>query len=98
MAYCGPRGIPLSVFLGWPQDDQDAALAWQAREATRCPGCGSHEADWDPDAGGSRTAWAADVHICQGCVQVEQQRARMDDEAPSQRGVHVRLTRPDAGR
>lgn len=45
MRYCGPRGIPLSSFLGWPQEDQDAALAWQAHEAERCPGCGRHPDD-----------------------------------------------------
>lgn len=45
MRYCGPRGIPLSTFLGWAQEDQDAALAWQAHEAERCPGCGRHPDD-----------------------------------------------------
>jgi hypothetical protein len=37
MAYVGPLGIPLSEFLGWSPDDQDAALAWRAHESRRCP-------------------------------------------------------------
>lgn len=97
MAYCGPRGIPLSTFLGWPERDQEAALAWQSREASRCPGCGTYEADWDEAAGGSRTAWAADVHVCQGCVQLEAGRTQINNDTPNARGVHVRLTRPDRG-
>ena len=94
MAYCGPRGIPLSRFLAWPQSDQDAALAWQAREATRCPSCGTHEADWDAGEGGRRDAWVHAVRVCQGCVQLEQGRDRPDLQ--DMRGVHVVLTRNDA--
>ncbi len=49
LAYCAPRGIALSVFLGrtvypgdpgWLPDDTLAALDWQEYEATRCSGCG----------------------------------------------------------
>ncbi len=36
MAYCGPRGIPLTEFLAWDETDQDAALAWQSYESRRC--------------------------------------------------------------
>jgi hypothetical protein len=87
MAYCGPRGIALSAFLAWSQGDQDAALAWQAREGSRCGGCGTHEADWDDD----NRAWVPEVHICPGCEQLEQARAA---QPPGFRGVTVRLTRP----
>ncbi len=95
MAYCGPKGIPLSRFLGWPQGDQDAALAWQARESTRCSGCGTFEADWDEEHGGDRNAWVPQVHVCQGCVALERQRTVVNDEASGMRGVHFRLTRPE---
>lgn len=93
MAYCGPKGIPLSQFLAWSPTDQEAALAWQAREASRCPGCGTPEADWDETDGGSRHAWVADLHICQGCVQIEAARTQLDGD-PKLRGRHIRLTRP----
>lgn len=60
MAYCGPRGIALSVFLSWPRTDQDAALMWSAHESKRCR-CGYH-----PDEG--------DVHAhlehCPGCMRL----------------------------
>lgn len=63
MAYCGPRGIPLSRFLSWPVTDQDAALAWSSHEGRRCR-CGHH-----PDEPG-------DVHAhmeqCPGCLRLEQ--------------------------
>lgn len=49
MAYCGPKGIPLSTFLAWSVDDQAAALAWQAHESRRCPSCGSHPEDFSRD-------------------------------------------------
>jgi len=42
MAYCGPRGIPLSTFLAWDDESQDAALTWARHEAMRCPSCGAH--------------------------------------------------------
>lgn len=45
MGYCGPRGIRYSEFLDWDQLDQDAALAWQARELARCR-CGQVPAEW----------------------------------------------------
>ena len=71
MAYCGPRGIPLGVFLGWDDSDQDAALAWQAQENSRCPECHTHAEDWRP--GSEPTHWAPQV--CPGC----QARARTVD-------------------
>jgi hypothetical protein len=68
MAYCGPLGIPLSVFLGWPEDDQDAALQWQAREHQKCSGCGTHPSEWNPSEGGSRQAYRAALEMCPGCA------------------------------
>ena len=63
MAYCGPRGIPLSTFLGWAVDDQAAALAWQADDASRCPNCGTAEWEWEQDGLG---AWVAETRVCAG--------------------------------
>lgn len=68
MAYCAPKGIPLSQFLTWPKTDQDAALAWQSHEARRCSQCGTHPDDYDPDAGGRRHAWHPAVEVCEGCA------------------------------
>lgn len=60
MAYCGPRGIPHSVFGGrevlpgapiWLPRDRELALAWAAEERATCPGCGSKPADWYDEDG-----------------------------------------------
>lgn len=75
MAYCGPRGIPHSVFLGrvarpgidpeWLQSDRDDALAWQVHENQRCRGCGTHPEDWAED----KFAYHAHFQECVGCRQ-----------------------------
>lgn len=80
MRYCGPRGIPLSVFLGWSRDDQDAALEWSARESRRCTSCGQL-----PDEGPVH----AHVDTCQGCAV---QKAAQP-EAADLPGGHVHLAR-----
>lgn len=66
MAYCGPRGIPRSTFLSWPDDDQEWALEWMRNERARCPGCGHHADDvFDPDAEGQ---WDAQLLRCHACA------------------------------
>ena len=40
VAYTAEVGIPHSIFLSWPERDQDLALANAVRAADRCPGCG----------------------------------------------------------
>jgi len=49
LAYCAPRGIPLSVFLGrvvgngdpqWTPRDAEAAVLWHIEQSARCSGCG----------------------------------------------------------
>ncbi|MHB1063528.1 MAG: hypothetical protein ACYC1Z_03380 [Georgenia sp.] len=78
MGYCGPRGLALSTFLSWPQEDQDAALAWQGHESRRCSSCGFH-----PDDGGVHSH----IDVCPGCVALEH--ARKD--ASKINGSHVRI-------
>jgi hypothetical protein len=82
MAYCGPRALPLSTFLAWPESDQRAALDWQAYEARRCKNCGIHP---DDIADG---AFHAHLEQCKGC----QARERMTDTREArdgQRGVYA---------
>jgi len=90
MSYCGPKGIPLSRFLSWSEQDQDAALAWQAHDNRRCPGCGTHPDDWVEDKGGSRYAYHAEAYVCQGCVE-SQRMTESEAVVKGGRGVHVRL-------
>lgn len=91
MAYCGPRGIPHSTFLGWRPSDQQKALAWQAFESRRCHGCGTHPDEWNPDLGGDRNAYGTDARICQGCVEL--QRRHTDPDLKDVRGLHIHLVR-----
>jgi hypothetical protein len=74
MAYCGPRGIPLSEFLRWSRADQDAALAWTAHENRRCGNCGTHPDEWSED----NLAYHAHLTECVGCRQL-QRLANTDD-------------------
>lgn len=71
MAYCGPRGIPYMHFIGGPDEwdpiSQDLALEWSARERAKCPGCGTHPADWDDKRGGHFQAFLATGERCRGC-------------------------------
>lgn len=86
MAYCGPRGIPLSHFLAWPAPDQEAALAWQAQEARRCSGCGTDPDDWAGDA----AAWHVETVLCPGCAKRAGAQADLEHKP---KGTTVRLAR-----
>ena len=84
MAYCGPAGLPLSQFLTWSLDDQEAALGWQARERLRCPSCHVNRDVWDPELGGTRGALMAGFDVCEPCAATERAMA-----APQIRDQHV---------
>ena len=75
MDYCGPKGIPLSTFLGWQADDQDAALWWQAEQNLRCQSCGTAAWEWEEDPAAYRVAES----VCRGCALTEA--ARKDADA-----------------
>jgi hypothetical protein len=67
LALCHEWGKPLSQFLRWSEQDRAWALAYAAYRDSTCPGCGTRAEEWEPDAGGDRHAYAADVHVCPGC-------------------------------
>lgn len=75
MAYCGPRGLPRSHFLGgpdrWTSADRDAALTWQAQQDRTCPDCRTIPGDDD-----SREWFVA---VCPGCEQMERAAAQLQD-------------------
>lgn len=86
-----PRGVPHSTFLSWHVDDQDKALAWQAEIAACCPSCGTRADEWDPAAGGSRTAYVADVTRCSGCEVVAIAERDLREDLPDELGVRISL-------
>lgn len=87
MTYCGERAIPHSVFLGrvveqdesqWLPQDRAKALAWLADKSERCPGCGTAPWEWDPERGGSKTAYVPEKQTCEGCNRKEHARENED--------------------
>ena len=88
MAYCGPKGIPLSTFLAWSEADQDAALQWQSHESRRCTQCGAH-----PDVlADDPAAYVPEVQPCPACALLEQKQDETR-KATTRRGLHIRLRR-----
>lgn len=87
MAYCGPRGIPLSKFLQWPVDDQAAALSWQYEESLRCPRCGTAEWEWEQDL----NAYEAKARTCPGCNAIGLESKALEQVAKDQPGIQIRL-------
>lgn len=99
MAYCGPRGIPRSTFLAWPDEDQDAALAWAEMDRTVCSRCGTEPSDFDPAHGGHPFAFVAERRIDPGCELLDQEqenlREEMREDPRAGFGVQVMLVRND---
>lgn len=86
MAYCGPKGLSLSTFLGWPEEDQQAALAWQAHEGRR-HSCGTHPEDWT-DGNGRRVEAVHYVEqVCRGCQVLAQAQDRLAQDEDRTRGL-----------
>jgi len=104
MQYCGPRGIPHSVFLGrvvgpdqpmWLDADREKAMWWSIYKAQTCPECGTRPAEWADDL----DAYEPEPHHCRGCEVLAQGQDHLENNRRSyRRGTTMRLTRrkPDA--
>jgi hypothetical protein len=98
MAYCGPRGIPHSQFLGgpprWTQQDREKALAWAELDRQTCNRCRTRDEEWDPARGGHRQAYTFEPDVCPGCEPLERAEAVLNsDEWKTQRGRRLRARR-----
>jgi hypothetical protein len=98
MAYCAPIGMPHSQFLGgpprWTPEDRDKALAWQELQRQTCSGCGTRADEWDPNKGGDRRAYVAEVRVCPGCAVRERGEADLNDPAKkAERGKKLWMRR-----
>lgn len=67
--------IPHSQFLSWSKGDRDKALWAHIREQRTCTGCGTRPEEWDPDRGGSRTAYLPTETACPGCQRIADRQA-----------------------
>ncbi len=99
MAYCGPRGLPHSFFLGgphaWTQDDRDKALAWQELDRQSCPSCGTRAEEWNPEHGGHPRAYAAEHTSCDGCAAIDRAHDSKDFEGLRGHKIRLRARTPD---
>lgn len=84
MDYCAPKALRHSLFLAWPEDDQDKAMAWQRLQAAECSGCGTRADEWEADP----LAYLGDIVSCPGCVALDQER---DNVPEGTKGVRLRL-------
>jgi hypothetical protein len=76
MNYCGPKGIPLSTFLSWPIDDQEAALWWQAESNLHCGECGTAPWEWEADP----DAYGVEEFGCRGCAMLRAAQKKADEK------------------
>lgn len=99
MAYCAPRGIPRSIFIGrtWPNpadptepqwlpDDFDAAMEWLEAEANKCPGCGFPK---DECQGDDPPEYVGEVVVCWACQERDVTGKRHADGGGSSAGAYV---------
>lgn len=97
MDYCGPAGIPHSVFVGWDADDQDKALAWLTDQQSRCPQCGSRPEEWltaDGEKEVHPPPYEVESFVCWGCRHTDEYRKHLDEEGV-RAGHHIVLQRTD---
>ncbi len=85
MAYCGPLGLPHSVFLTWDDDDRDKAVAYTRAMHHICKGCGTRPEEWEANP----NAYIGDIYKCEGCVRLEGERENAAES--TEKGLHVRL-------
>lgn len=93
LAVCAQYKRFHSEFLALSQDDRDKAI-WQfLRDRSTCPHCGTRPEEWDPDAGGNRAAYVADLTECEGCVVRLRGEAEAEQELRDFRGARIVLVR-----
>lgn len=88
---CAEYRVRHSEFLAWSDSDRDKALWQHIRSRQACSQCGTRPEEWDPDKGGRRRAYRAEIHQCEGCVVREQ--AEAAPELQTARGMRVALVR-----
>lgn len=88
-------GIFHSDFLARSQDDRDKAIWAHVRKQQACPHCGTRPEEWDPDKGGHRRAYLAEVQVCRGCQAIAERQKGLDDKQ-TRHGHHIVLKRREA--
>lgn len=106
MDYCGPAGIPRSIFLGrvqqtgdplWLEEDRVAALTWETDRRLRCTSCGTYDDEWRDPTDPQRLRlkspppYVPDTRRCPGCEAKEQTLDEIESVKPRPKGVSVVL-------
>ena len=80
------------MFLAWDPADQDKALAWQADENDRCPGC---HTPWDTATDKALSdQWEADPVKCHVCAERRREEIRWSDKTDVERaGLFIPVVR-----
>jgi hypothetical protein len=91
MDYCGPRGIPHSVFAGWDPLDQDKAIMHMLHGRLACGSCGTVPGDWLDDKGEDREPppYVAVAELCVGCAAIEDKISEIPEKDRSHYHVHL---------
>lgn len=86
---CRAYGLFHSEFLSRSKDDRDKAIHQFIRSKTRCGGCGTFRAEWDPSKGGRLDAYEAHQEMCPGCQKVQSAQEALSKS--NAKGVYVSL-------
>ncbi len=101
MDYCGPAGIPHSVFLGrvvapdepyWLPEDRRKVLEWQGYKSGLCGKCGVYRPAWMDDRGKELEDPPFEVveFLCPGCQELE---LYNEEKREKRKGVHLGFRR-----
>jgi len=101
LAYCAPRGIPLSVFLGrvvwaghpqWTQRDAQAAVLWEIEQNSRCSGCGRPRSESMVDEKDAPD-YKVTVTKCWACEARDAKLKEQQEEGVSSSGLYLSVAR-----
>lgn len=82
--------IPHSEFLSWSASDRNKAV-WQfLRQRKKCRRCLTRAEEWDPEQGGHRRAYRAEIRQCEGCVVLERAESAPEFKSTT-RGLYAAL-------
>jgi hypothetical protein len=103
LAYCAPRGIALSVFLGrvvghgdqqWTSRDAQAAVLWEIEQKSRCSGCGQPRDEcMGPEADDDAPEYEVTGTRCWACQARDAKLQKFREEGASGGGLYLSVAK-----
>ena len=97
LAYCVPRGIPHSFFLGgpneWTAEDRGKVHSYRIRENERCLQCGQFSGDWqDPETLRPLDDPPAEpiFYYCEPCMVAADKKEELPEDDPRKPALSLR--------